>query len=254
VPLVAAQLLQDGDAIALGPFSLRFRTLEGNLADLLGSELEGAETVGAEAIEAAAAGPGPTTRLAFGGAFSEHDLLEVCRVIAAGERTGTLTVSAAPVEGHLSFEKGEIRRARTADLQGLDAAHAILALESGRFEFVEGPVGLTPNCKIKAEPLILEVARRLDHAAPKEAEPGAPTDEGPAFAPFASDADRAPFGPGPARRKTDESEPTRIMPRPEGLGAPAAAMADAAPAAKDGSASSDAPLLDELPLRDEAPP
>src|SRR4051812_45166866 len=48
VPVLTPQILRDGDTIEVGPFSFRFRAIEGSMADLLGSELEGAETTAPE--------------------------------------------------------------------------------------------------------------------------------------------------------------------------------------------------------------
>ena len=56
VPVLTPQILKDGDTIEIGPFSFRFRAFEGSMAELLGSEIDGAETTGPESMRGPAGG------------------------------------------------------------------------------------------------------------------------------------------------------------------------------------------------------
>jgi len=167
VPLLAPQLLKDGDVLEVGNFTLRFRAFEGSMAELLDEEIDGADTADLRTSGRITAIGGRAAKIAFAGGFSDHDLLEVCRVIGGGERTGTLTVRGGSLEGQIAFEKGLVRRARAGEVAGIEAAHELLSLATGRFEFAEGPLSLQPNCKASAEALVMEAARRLDHASPQ---------------------------------------------------------------------------------------
>ncbi|HVY61746.1 MAG TPA: FHA domain-containing protein [Planctomycetota bacterium] len=178
VPVIQPRLLKDGDEIGIGPFKLVFRVYTGDLAPIAdGGDDDRAATVTSDDIAALAAGEAaPAGGHGFAGNFAGQELLELCRVIALAEKDGVLTVWGEKLQGQLAFARGEIRRARSDAEKGgagSEAAHAILAIPAGRFEFAAGPCGLEPNCRLKAEPLIMEVARRLDHAAPAPLEGGA---------------------------------------------------------------------------------
>ena len=164
VPVLQPRLLKDGDQLAIGPFRLAFREYHGDVSHL-GDREDGGTITSGDLDEL---GQAPTAE-AFGGNFDGQELLEICRLIAVNEKDGVLTVWGERVNGQLAFEKGEIRRARTGEGKGPDAAHAILAITHGRFEFAAGLSGLERNCRLKPEALIMEVARRLDQLTAADA-------------------------------------------------------------------------------------
>ncbi len=176
VPVLQPQLLKDGDTIEIGPFVLRFRELGGDISELDRLSKQASETVDAELIalsDAAAAAP-TSPSVAFGGVWDGQELLAMVDLISTRELTGVLTVRGENVEGQVGFEKGEIRRARSGDKAGEEAVRAVLRQARGRYDFASGPLRLEPNCRLKAKPILVDVARQLDESTPKPAPTLAP--------------------------------------------------------------------------------
>jgi predicted component of type VI protein secretion system len=207
VPVLSTHVLRDGETVTIGPFSFQYREYEGDIEGLM-NEPEAADLEATAALDGdvlahmqrVRAGLAPATPPAgFAGNFEGIELLEICRLIGAGERDGILTIQGGELSGQLGFQRGEIRRAVAGRAKAEEAALALLSLPAGRFEFTAGPMTLEVNCRVRADSLAMEVARRQDeqskanaateataqlapgpHAADSaaEASPGAGTAEG----------------------------------------------------------------------------
>jgi len=210
VPVLAPHALREGDMVTMGQFSFQYREYRGDIAALMdepgGDELETTAAIDGEAIAHLArvrAGLAPVAPPeGFAGNFQGVELLEICRLIGAGERDGILTITSDSIAGQLGFLKGEIRRAIVPGGQGEAAALALLSLPSGRFEFTQGSMTLERNCRCRPDSLSMEVARRQDELAKA-------TSSGAEEAGASARAKEPPSGPPPRTAPAEAKSPAR---------------------------------------------
>jgi CheY-like chemotaxis protein len=85
----------------------------------------------------------------------------VLQMIHLGRLTGSCLLKAGSREAEIRFSSGEIVGARSAGLEGEEAVFDFLAWDSGRFEFVPGPMQGDAVGE-SFDQLVLEGCRRLD--------------------------------------------------------------------------------------------
>lgn len=152
--------LRDRDSVVIGPFELRYRRYQGDLAGLLSEvSIEDGET-----MEAPVFGPDA----GISGKFAGTDLVELCQFISFNQKSGLIQIQ-GPTEmqkGLVLFVSGQIGHAEDRDGDGIGAAHRLLSLPHGTFEF-RSPA--PPHVARKAasppiptERVLMEICRRRD--------------------------------------------------------------------------------------------
>ncbi len=182
VPVIGSRTLGDGDAISIGPFTLQYREYQGDISGLLEeSQHPDADNTTAISRDALSDRIGQAAAVGFGGNFAGHELLEIVRLVAFGERDGVLTVHGEGEKtGQIGFEKGDIRRAVAGELKGEAAAAHLLMLGGGRFEFAAGKLTGDRNCRLRTDQFAVDIARRFDEEAGRKPAPPAPPPGAPA--------------------------------------------------------------------------
>jgi hypothetical protein len=94
---------------------------------------------------------------AIEGSLSEVGLPDVLQLLTVGGKTGTLHLREGAARGSLYLRDGQVVHARTAELEGEEAAYALAAWTRGRFEFEPGAA-----INRSSTALLMEAARRSD--------------------------------------------------------------------------------------------
>src|SRR2546427_1823877 len=88
------------------------------------------------------------------GSLSTFDVAALVRFLAGLGKSGDLLVSREHWIGQLAVEHGRVVAAAVVDESGLPALEFIAAaMNSGDFEFSEGPPTLAPNFQLHTDPL-----------------------------------------------------------------------------------------------------
>lgn len=109
-------------------------------------------------------------RYELAGNFRGLCFSDLLNILENGQRTGVLTIMTRRAGGAIFFESGRIRHASFGTVAGHDAVYRFFAEKEGEFEFFPSEVGEEIPNTIGASPtgLMLEAARRMDHAEPNE--------------------------------------------------------------------------------------
>lgn len=176
--LIVDHPLQNGDSLWIGPFHLKYREYEGDIAGLLdeaSTENDATVSLSRNVLQRPAEG------IVFGGHFTGSELLEICQLISFNEKDGVLHITTPAGRGSLAFRRGAVVRARygvggaKGELKGREAAESLLDASTGRFEFLSSDKGKEEMC-MATEHLIMDAARRRDELG--ETQDAAPLDGG----------------------------------------------------------------------------
>jgi len=72
------------------------------------------------------------------GQLSDISPVELCQMINANQKTGTLSIEFDEKRAVIVFNEGELVRAELDLFEGRDAFYEVLSLEDGRFNFIQG--------------------------------------------------------------------------------------------------------------------
>lgn len=72
------------------------------------------------------------------GQLTDISAVELCQMINANQKTGRLNIEFNDARGHILFNEGEIVHADYNGTEGKDGFYDMLALEDGRFKFIQG--------------------------------------------------------------------------------------------------------------------
>lgn len=72
------------------------------------------------------------------GQLSDISAVELCQMINSNQKTGTLHIDFEEIRAWISFNEGELVHAELDEITGEDAFYNILALDDGRFKFIQG--------------------------------------------------------------------------------------------------------------------
>lgn len=98
------------------------------------------------------------------GSLKEMSLPDVVQILAAGRKSGQLTIRSGSRTGSVSFADGQILDASFGAAGGEEAFYAMLAIEDGEFELDPSVKSSKRTIEASAESLLLEGLRRLDEA------------------------------------------------------------------------------------------
>jgi pSer/pThr/pTyr-binding forkhead associated (FHA) protein len=153
--------LTPGDEIRVGSTMIRFRVEDSATmkARRLARERHVREVNTAASYSPVAGG--------FAGAVADVPLADVVQVLERAQKTGRLYVCVAESHGTLGLREGRVVGAAWYDpsageLADHEAAHTMLALSDGVFEFVAEPVPDEARIDASPQALILEAMRRAD--------------------------------------------------------------------------------------------
>jgi len=99
---------------------------------------------------------------AIEGSLGEVGLPDVLQLLTVGGKTGTLHLRDGDEAGALHLKDGQVVHARTADLEGEEAAYALAGWTRGRFEFEPGAASPVTTINRSATAILMEAARRSD--------------------------------------------------------------------------------------------
>ncbi len=162
---IQQHFLQDGDVISIGTFRLRYRQLEGDWSTLLQeADFDQTDTKRISVDDIA-----PDAQLS--GSFDGTELLEICQLIEANQKSGHIEVRGDAHTGSLAFRHGKLVAAVAGRLKGLEAAQAMLSLEEGTFDYRKTPLRVlikerdaVPQTPIPVSGLLLELLRQRDES------------------------------------------------------------------------------------------
>ncbi|MDF1523228.1 MAG: DUF4388 domain-containing protein [Trueperaceae bacterium] len=130
------------------------------------------------------------------GTLGLFSLVDLFQLLAASGRTGRLAVKHPAGPARVYFEKGQVRHAEFASLEGEAALDALFADERGAFSFVTGLPAPVVTLEGSTEGLLLDLLRRADErrrddpddapAPPSDAVPYAPETVRTVALPFAA--------------------------------------------------------------------
>ena len=64
--------------------------------------------------------------------------VEICQMINSIQKTGRLVIDSSETKAFLLFHEGEVLQAVHNDMKGKEAFYRILAMNRGRFKFMQG--------------------------------------------------------------------------------------------------------------------
>lgn len=110
------------------------------------------------------------------GDFTGISFPDLIGLLALGRRTGHLAIITRRSSAALYFSEGDVVEARYANLAGEEAFYQLMTESQGQFEFTPGeaPPG-GPSMAVSATSLLMEGARRMDHAGLEEHAGGTPS-------------------------------------------------------------------------------
>jgi hypothetical protein len=133
------------------------------------SAIEARLESGAGPATSATAGPAnpaaTTEEHALAGAVKEGFLADILQLVSSNEMTGVFTVEGDGSLVQLYYREGEVFHAESEDVRGESAFFVAMAMESGRFRFVETeelPEERTITSQTQF--LVLEALRQIDEA------------------------------------------------------------------------------------------
>lgn len=96
---------------------------------------------------------------------NEQNLVDLIQMWGLAKTTGVLNVTSGKVEGEIHFDGGRVVWAKAGPyLSDEDAVYHILALEEGKFRFVNtSGINKSPSLNASYHEIIMEGMRRLDH-------------------------------------------------------------------------------------------
>jgi pSer/pThr/pTyr-binding forkhead associated (FHA) protein len=145
------QLLRAGDRIEVGSSTITFCELDRSAAPMASSD--GATTVLFQRVD---------TREVVQGNLAQVPIFAVLQMLEMGSKSGVLQIEGPDGTARLWLENGHPRHAETEKQQGLDAAYALVALQTGSFAFSSGgdPYECSIDCSLTE--ILLEGSRLLD--------------------------------------------------------------------------------------------
>lgn len=72
------------------------------------------------------------------GQLTDISAVELCQMVNSNQKTGRLNIEFEDLRGHIIFNEGEVVHAAFNNIVGKEGFFEILALEDGRFKFVQG--------------------------------------------------------------------------------------------------------------------
>ncbi len=98
------------------------------------------------------------------GQLADISAVELCQMINSNQKTGRLNIESDEKRGVVLFNEGEVVQAELDGQHGREAFYRILAIESGRFKFVQGLNELEKGYEVIAGfmGMLMEGMKRLD--------------------------------------------------------------------------------------------
>jgi len=146
------QLLRAGDRIEVGSSTITFCELDRSATPLAGAS-DGATTVLFQRED---------TREVVQGNLAEVPIFAVLQMLEMGGKSGVLQIEGSDGTARLWLHNGQPRHAETEKQRGLDAAYAMVALETGSFAFTSGGDPYEHSIDASLTEILLEGSRRLD--------------------------------------------------------------------------------------------
>ncbi len=98
------------------------------------------------------------------GTLGLFSLVDLFQLLAASKRTGRLTVKHPSGRARFYFDRGQLRHAEFADLEGPAAVDALFGDERGAFAFTAGLPAPRTTVETSTEAIVLDALRRLDES------------------------------------------------------------------------------------------
>jgi len=100
------------------------------------------------------------------GTLGEFSLADIIQLINMGGKSGRLALrNGSSDEGSLFFEGGFVVHASWGSLEGETAAHSLIALDGGTFEFTPGEAPSKKTVMLAGYELLMRVAQKADEEA-----------------------------------------------------------------------------------------
>jgi len=118
-----------------------------------------------ESLEPVDSNQVPTERSNLAGSLSDFSMIDLCQILAQGNKTGCLIVSDSETGnmGKLYFTKGQIVHGETNDnFHGVDSLPVLLAMRSGDFAFHLGEVPTQVTIEGDTIGLLMEACQNID--------------------------------------------------------------------------------------------
>ncbi|MEE9609705.1 MAG: FHA domain-containing protein [Desulfatiglandales bacterium] len=159
MPIVKMRLA-DNDLIEIYPWRIRYKEFQGDINLLLGEETSKEATdLTQDLSETITKLPLPS---GLSGTFRDIELLEICQLIEFCQKNGTLKIEGGGKEGIICFSMGVITWAQSNDLKGEKAAHELLSIHKGHFEFQGNVISQDERLVLKLSRILIDIMKEKD--------------------------------------------------------------------------------------------
>lgn len=157
---IVKKRLADNNLIEIYPWRIRYKEFQGDINILLGEAAsKDATDLTQDLSETITKLPLPS---GLSGTFRDMELLEVCQLIEFCQKNGTLKIEGDDKEGILCFSMGVITWAQSNDLKGEKAAHELLSIQKGHFEFQGNVISQDERIVLKLSKILIDIMKEKD--------------------------------------------------------------------------------------------
>ncbi len=165
---VTSWALKDGDQIRVGSFAITFEV--GSPGDQpAGGDADVTMMMGdMDAVDVSKPPPEATVREAevMKGDLSKMGLMEILQFLEMNQRTGTLEVTLkGRTMGTIYVSNGDVVNASAGSEKSEAAVRALIPMQEGKFEFLEGEPSCERTIQRKTTALLLDLMRQVDEAS-----------------------------------------------------------------------------------------